>query len=103
MGSGDPTPRHARLLVTARNSATGEETVEVTHEALIRNWALLRGWVDQDREFLRSKARIEAAAALWEGEKRDVSRLLPASDSIGIFTFANTRNTTIHMRNDGAY
>jgi TIR domain len=68
----------ARLLVTARNSATGEETVEVTHEALIRNWALLRGWVDQDREFLRSKARIEAAAALWEGEKRDASRLLSA-------------------------
>ena len=50
----------------------------MTHEALIRNWALLRGWVDQDREFLRSKARIEAAAALWEGEKRDASRLLPA-------------------------
>jgi TIR domain len=68
----------ARLVVTARNSATGEETVEVTHEALIRNWALLRGWVDQDREFLRSKARIEEAAALWEGEKRDGSRLLPA-------------------------
>ena len=68
----------ARLVVTARNSATGEETVEVTHEALIRNWALLRGWVDQDREFLRSKVRIETAAALWEGEKRDASRLLPA-------------------------
>jgi hypothetical protein len=68
----------ARLVVTARNSATGEETVEVTHEALIRNWALLRGWVDQDREFLRSRARIEASAALWEGEKRDASRLLPA-------------------------
>jgi hypothetical protein len=66
----------ARLVVTARNAATGEETVEVTHEALIRNWSLLRGWVDADREFLRTKARIEAAAALWEGEKRDPSRLL---------------------------
>ena len=39
----------------------------MTHEALIRNWALLRGWIDQDREFLRTKARLEAAAALWEG------------------------------------
>ena len=68
----------ARLVVTARDAATGEETVEVTHEALIRKWTLLRGWVDADREFLRSKARIEAAAALWEGEKRDASRLLPA-------------------------
>ena len=68
----------ARLVVTTRNLATGEETVEVSHEALIRNWALLRGWVDQDREFLRNKARIEAAAALWDREKRDPSRLLAA-------------------------
>ncbi|WP_048709317.1 TIR domain-containing protein [Microvirga massiliensis] len=68
----------ARLVVTGRDAATGEETVEVTHEALIRNWTLLRGWVDADRDFLRTKARIEAAAALWEREKRDPSRLLPA-------------------------
>ena len=68
----------ARLVVTARDAATGEETVEVTHEALIHEWTLLRSWVDADREFLRSKARIEAAAALWEGDKRDASRLLPA-------------------------
>jgi YD repeat-containing protein len=68
----------ARLIVTARDAASGAETVEVTHEALIRHWSLLREWIDQDREFLRSKVRLEAAAVLWEGEKRDASRLLPA-------------------------
>ena len=68
----------ARLVVTARDAASGAETVEVTHEALIRHWTLLRTWVDQDREFLRSKARIEAAAALWEKENATPSRLLPA-------------------------
>lgn len=31
---------------------------------------------DADREFLRTKARIEGAAALWEQENRDPSRLL---------------------------
>jgi hypothetical protein len=67
----------ARLVVTARDAASGVETAEVTHEALIRHWTLLRTWVDQDREFLRSKARLEQAAALWEKEKRDASRLLP--------------------------
>ena len=67
----------ARLVVTARDAASGAETAEVTHEALIRHWTLLRTWVDQDREFLRSKARLEAAAVLWEGDKRDPSRLLP--------------------------
>ena len=29
-----------------------------------------------DRELLRTQARIEAAAALWEQDKRDPSRLL---------------------------
>jgi hypothetical protein len=31
---------------------------------------------DADREFLRTKARIEGAAVLWEQENRDPSRLL---------------------------
>ena len=68
----------ARLVVTARDAASGVETVEVTHEALIRHWTRLHTWVEQDREFLRRKAQIDAAAALWEQDKRDASRLLPA-------------------------
>ena len=68
----------ARLVVTARDAASGAETVEVTHEALIRHWTLLHTWVEQDREFLRSKARLEAAAVVWEQDKRDSSRLLSA-------------------------
>ena len=35
----------ARLLVTGRDEATGQETVEVSHEALIRQWERLRGWL----------------------------------------------------------
>ncbi|MGE0573386.1 MAG: TIR domain-containing protein [Reyranella sp.] len=67
----------ARLVVTTRDPASGVDTAEVTHEALIRHWTLLRRWVDQDREFLRCKARLETAAVLWEADKRDASRLLP--------------------------
>jgi YD repeat-containing protein len=68
----------ARLVVTSRDKTLAADTVEVSHEALIRNWTLLRAWVDEDREFLRTKARIEAQAALWEAENHDASRLLPA-------------------------
>jgi hypothetical protein len=84
----------ARLVVTARDAASGAETAEVTHEALIRHWTLLRTWIDQDREFLRSKARLEAAAALWEGEKRDASRLLPAGRPLaeGVEILASRRS-----------
>jgi hypothetical protein len=66
-----------RLVVTNRETAGGLETVEVAHETLIRNWRRLRSWVDEDRDFLRARARMEAAATVWLGDKRDPSRLLP--------------------------
>jgi dipeptidyl aminopeptidase/acylaminoacyl peptidase len=67
----------ARLIVTERDAASGRETVEVAHEALIRSWQRLRGWVDQDREFLRTRERVAAQARLWEAEGRPADRLLP--------------------------
>ncbi|MFM7787520.1 MAG: S-layer homology domain-containing protein, partial [Microcystis panniformis] len=36
----------ARLVVTSRSEEAQVETVEVVHEALIRNWGELRGWMD---------------------------------------------------------
>ena len=49
----------------------------MAHEALIRGWQRLRGWVDQDREFLRTRERIAAQARLWEDEGKPPDRLLP--------------------------
>jgi hypothetical protein len=49
-----------RLLVT------GFDTVEVAHEALIRRWPTLRGWVDENREKLRARAAILQAQKVWE-------------------------------------
>ena len=71
----------ARLVVTERDPATGRETVEVAHEALIRGWQRLRGWVDQNREFLRTRERIAAQARLWEDEGKPPDRLLPPATS----------------------
>jgi hypothetical protein len=67
----------ARLVVTERDSATGRETIEVAHEALIRGWRRLRGWVDQDQDFLRTRERIAAQARIWEADGRSGERLLP--------------------------
>ncbi len=53
-----------RLLVTNRNQLV-EDTVEVVHEALIRNWGRLRGWMDDNREMIQQKLKIEAAAKEW--------------------------------------
>ena len=56
----------ARLVVTSRNAATDQEEVEVAHEALIRYWAELRGWLDEDRTSLRLRETISQAAQAWE-------------------------------------
>ncbi|HEY9847927.1 MAG TPA: pentapeptide repeat-containing protein [Leptolyngbyaceae cyanobacterium] len=62
-----------RLVVTGRNEATGEETVEVVHEALIREWGLLRQWIDENRKKLIQKREIEDAAKRWRdrGKAKD--------------------------------
>jgi uncharacterized protein YjbI with pentapeptide repeats len=53
------------LLVTGRNENTGEQTVEVVHEALIREWELLVGWLNKYRDVLLRKYDIEYAAKKW--------------------------------------
>jgi len=65
-----------RLVVTERDAVTGEATVEVAHEALIRGWHRLRGWIDHDREFLRTRERIAVQAQLWTDEDCPQDRLL---------------------------
>jgi WD40 repeat protein len=58
-------------LVRARLVTLGDNTVEITHEALIRNWPTLRGWIDEDRETLLAQRRLTDAAAEWERSGRD--------------------------------
>jgi WD40 repeat protein/serine/threonine protein kinase len=64
-----------RLLVDARLLTTGEGTVEVAHEALIRHWPTLRGWLDDDREGSLIHRRLTEAANEWEALGRDPGAL----------------------------
>ena len=59
-----------RLLVTGLQDA--QQTVEVSHEALIRHWSRLRDWLNQDREFLLWRDRLRYACKedmLLEGQR----------------------------------
>jgi len=47
--------------------------VEVAHEALIRNWPLLRKWIDADRVGFRTRTRLTEAARDWENAGRDAA------------------------------
>src|SRR5512140_2197669 len=45
--------------------------LDVSHEALIRGWPRLRGWLDEDRAGLRVQRRITEAAEEWQRSNRD--------------------------------
>jgi WD40 repeat protein len=66
-----------RLLVTGWDRAA-RPTVEVAHEALIRTWPRLRGWIDANREKLRARAAVLQAKAEWEQQGRREDLLVPA-------------------------
>jgi hypothetical protein len=61
----------ARLLVTDRDPQ-GRETIEVAHEALLRTWPLLGGWLAEDQDKLRLLESIQRSAEEWDqGGRRD--------------------------------
>ena len=63
-------------LADARLVTLGDDDAEVAHEALIREWPRLRGWLEEDRDAIRAHRRLGDAAALWEAGGRDPSDLL---------------------------
>lgn len=65
----------ARLLAFDRDQATRAPTVEIAHEAMLREWDLLRGWADAARDDLRTAQRLTLAAREWEEAGRDPSGL----------------------------
>ena len=69
----------ARLLSFDRDPDTRGPTVEVAHEALLREWDRLRGWIDAAREDLRIERRLALAARDWRNSGGDVSFLVSGS------------------------
>ncbi|MEU1177502.1 helix-turn-helix domain-containing protein [Streptomyces sp. NPDC005820] len=55
----------------ARLFTVDGDRVEITHEALLRAWPRLAGWIDADRAGLRTHQRLTDAAHAWaEGGRR---------------------------------
>jgi hypothetical protein len=67
-----------RFLVIFSDKQYGEmiEMIEVAHEALIRNWQQLKDWLNECRESLRKKRKIEDAAEEWKFQKKSKDYLL---------------------------
>ena len=65
----------AHMLTFDHDPSTREPTVEVAHEALIREWPMLRRWVDEHRDGLHITRHLTAAATEWDATGRPDSDL----------------------------
>ncbi len=65
----------ARLLTLDRDPRSRVPTVEIAHEALLREWPRLRGWLEEDREAIGALGRLREAAATWVDLGRDPGAL----------------------------
>ncbi|MBP5977102.1 CHAT domain-containing protein, partial [Brasilonema sp. CT11] len=66
----------ARLVVTGRDDKSGEDTVEVVHEALIRECITLREWMNANRQFRVWQERLKVAMLEWKNTNHDSGALL---------------------------
>ncbi|MFD5402868.1 nSTAND1 domain-containing NTPase [Streptomyces griseorubiginosus] len=76
--SSAPTPDMALVLdrlVRARLLTLDHGTVDLAHEALITAWPRLSGWIEQEREQLRTHRRLTEAARAWDDLGRDPGAL----------------------------
>jgi WD40 repeat protein/transcriptional regulator with XRE-family HTH domain len=62
-------------LAEARLITLNEDTAEVAHEALIREWQRLHEWLSQDREGLLLHRHLTDAVHEWEARQRDPAEL----------------------------
>ncbi|MFG1685203.1 hypothetical protein ACGFNP_33930 [Nonomuraea sp. NPDC049269] len=65
---GDP-PMAAAVVdafTRARLLTKRQDTVEITHEALIRGWPQLRRWIDSDRAGRLTRQDVEETATTWQ-------------------------------------
>src|SRR5215207_775709 len=64
-----------KALADARLITTSENSAEVAHEALIREWPTLRSWLEDNREGLRLHRHLTEAAQEWLDMEREAHLL----------------------------
>lgn len=69
----------ARLLTFDRDPKSRRPTVEVAHEALLREWNRLSNWLDNSRADIRNQRELDRAARAWLTADKDGSYLLRGS------------------------
>ena len=87
-----PEPEAAEAVLDAFTKARlltqDQDTVEITHEALLRAWPRLRQWIDSDRTGNLTSQQLEDDAARWDRHHRDSSELYRGTRLAAVRTWA---------------
>ncbi len=90
--------RVVHVLADARLLTLGGETAEVAHEALIREWPTLRGWLNEDRAGLRLHRGITESTAEWERHAEDPDLLYRGARLAQAREWAETHPADLNAR-----
>ena len=71
-----------RLLATDLAKETGEQTIEPVHEALLRQWGLLQGWLAEDAGLLGVLEGVKRASRDWAANNNDAEWLTHATSRL---------------------
>jgi formylglycine-generating enzyme required for sulfatase activity len=71
-----------RLLATDLAKESGEQTVEPVHEALLRQWGLLQGWLAEDAGLLAVLEGVKRASRDWAANDNDADWLTHAANRL---------------------
>jgi cellulose biosynthesis protein BcsQ/tetratricopeptide (TPR) repeat protein len=66
----------ARLLELEQDGSSGTYMVKIAKASFVQDWKRLRGWINEDREFLLWRQRLHARLDEWERSNREASALL---------------------------
>src|SRR5215468_2999262 len=64
------------LVTIERDTASGEAAVQLSSDELLRYWPLLQRWIQEDREFLLWRQKLNVAIAEWKSLNEDSGALL---------------------------
>ena len=84
------------VLTSARLLTIDDTTVEVAHEALLREWPRLVGWLEEDREGGRIRAHLAAAAREWESGRRAPADLYRGARLASVVDWARQHETELN-------
>jgi WD40 repeat protein/DNA-binding SARP family transcriptional activator len=84
------------VLADERLVTVGEGTVEVAHEALLREWPRLRRWLQEDAEGRHLHHQLHLAAREWEADRRDPSELYRGARLTAALDWSVTHDTELN-------